>query len=114
MKSIFDELLDHDLKIRLIGITFVLDNSKDISFCIKDLIDFDNYNDILTANYFVVRGGKLKNCEGFPKFIVSEIMFDGIFDLETMEGFPKTKYYPEVTFEYSPLPKSWKGFPSCV
>lgn len=41
-------------------------------------------------------------------------MFDGIFDLETMEGFPKTKYYPEVTFEYSPLPKSWKGFPSCV
>lgn len=114
MKSIFDELLDHDLKIRLIGITFVLDNSKDISFCIKDLIDFDNYNDILTANYFVVRGGKLKNCEGFSKFIVSEIMFDRIFDLETMEGFPKTKYYPEVTFEYSPLPKSWKGFPSCV
>lgn len=41
-------------------------------------------------------------------------MFDGIFDLETMEEFSKTKYYPEVTFEYSPLPKSWKGFPSCV
>ena len=31
-----------------------------------------------------------------------------------MEGFPETKYYPKVTFEYSPFPKSWKGFPSCV
>lgn len=114
LTAVLDELAEHNIKMKIRGINIVLDNTKDVYYNIKDLIDFDKYNEILTCEYFVVRYGKLRNCEGFPKFIESEIIFDWIFGLESMEGFPETKYYPKVTFEYSPFPKSWKGFPSCV
>lgn len=114
LTAVLDELAEHNIKIKIRGITIVLDNTKDVYYNIKDLIDFDKYNDILTCDYFVVRLGKLRNCEGFPKFVETEIVFDWIFGLESMEGFPETKYYPQVIFEFSPFPKSWKGFPSCV
>lgn len=114
LTNVFDELLEHNIKINFTGISLELDNTKDVYYNIKELVDFDKYNSIMSCNYFVVRGGKIRNCIGFPKFVKQEIVFDWVFGLESLEGFPETEFYPDITFEYSPFPKSWKGLPSCV
>lgn len=111
-KQLFDILNIYNIPLNIKTLEIQLGNNIS-SISILDFIDLSIYNKVLNIiNELHINSGKLKNFNGFPNNIYNVIEFNNITYIETMQGFPVTKYNLSLIFNNSAMPQDWSECPN--
>lgn len=111
-KQLFDILNIYNIPLNIKILEIQLESTEN-PISISEFIDLSIYDNALNIiNELRINSCKLKNFKGFPNNINISIDFNNVTCIETMQGFPLTKYNLVLRFNNSVFPYDWSGCPN--